>query len=85
MSSQTITDVFTYTVTDTGGLTSSTQVTITIQGGNDAPVANNETNTAIEAGGYGNATAGTNPTGNVLANDTDLDLVVMAKRKQLQA
>jgi VCBS repeat-containing protein len=37
LSSQTLTDVFTYTVTDAGGLTSTTQVTITIQGANDAP------------------------------------------------
>src|SRR5688500_2873445 len=29
--------------------------------------------TAVEAGGVANATAGTNPTGNVLTNDTDVD------------
>ena len=73
LSSQTITDVFTYTVTDAGGLNSTTQVTITIQGGNDAPVGVDDTATAVEAGGLSNGTAGTNPTGNVLTNDTDVD------------
>ncbi len=36
-SGQTIADVFTYTMSDAGGLTSSTQITITIQGANDTP------------------------------------------------
>ena len=36
-SSNTITDVFTYTMRDAGGWTSTTQITITIQGANDAP------------------------------------------------
>ncbi|MFO0180688.1 MAG: VCBS domain-containing protein, partial [bacterium] len=72
-SGQTITDIFTYTVSDTGGLTSTTQITVTIQGANDAPVAVTDTATAVEAGGLANGTAGTNPTGNVLTNDTDPD------------
>jgi VCBS repeat-containing protein len=72
-SGQTITDVFTYTVTDTGGLTSTTQITVTIQGSNDTPTAVFDTATAVEAGGTANGTAGTNPTGNVLTNDTDPD------------
>ncbi|MFN9958431.1 MAG: VCBS domain-containing protein, partial [bacterium] len=33
----------------------------------------NDTNIAVEAGGLANGTAGTNPTGNVLTNDTDVD------------
>jgi VCBS repeat-containing protein len=73
LNSQTLDDVFTYTVTDTGGLTSTTQITVTIQGANDAPVAVLDTATAVEAGGSANGTAGTNPTGNVLTNDTDVD------------
>ncbi|MFN7626662.1 MAG: beta strand repeat-containing protein, partial [Pirellula sp.] len=81
LSSQTITDVFTYTVTDAGGLTSTTQVTIAIHGGNDAPISNDDTNVAVEAGGYGNTTAGINPTGNVLANDTDVDSVANGETK----
>ena len=71
--SDTINDVFTYTITDTAGLTSTTQLTITLQGTNDAPVAVADTATAVEAGGTSNGTAGTNPTGNVLTNDTDVD------------
>ncbi len=54
-------------------MTSTTQVTVTIQGANDAPVAVIDTATAVEAGGVNNGTAGTNPTGNVLTNDTDVD------------
>ncbi len=46
---QTLDDVFTYTVTDAGGLTSTTQVTITIRGRNDNPVGVNDTATATEA------------------------------------
>jgi VCBS repeat-containing protein len=72
-SANTINDVFTYTMRDTAGLTSTTQITVTIQGGNDAPVAVTDTATAVEAGGVANGTAGTNPTGNVLTNDTDID------------
>ncbi|WP_372720511.1 VCBS domain-containing protein, partial [Novipirellula sp.] len=72
-SSDTLTDVFTYTMIDADGAASTTQVSVTIQGANDAPVGVDDTATAVEAGGVGNATAGTNPTGNVLTNDTDLD------------
>ncbi len=72
-SGQTITDVFTYTMTDAAGATSTTQITVTIQGANDAPTAVADTATAVEAGGTSNGTAGTNPTGNVLTNDTDPD------------
>ncbi len=46
---ETITDVFSYTVTDTAGATSTTQITVTIQGANDAPVAVSDANTAVEA------------------------------------
>ena len=72
-SGDTIIDVFTYTMTDTAGATSTTQITVTIQGANDAPVAVTDNATAVEAGGAANGTAGTNPTGNVLTNDTDVD------------
>jgi VCBS repeat-containing protein len=81
LSSQTITDVFTYTVTDTGGLTSTTQVIITVQGANDAPVSSNDTAIAVEAGGLSNSTAGTNPSGNVLTNDTDVDAAANGETK----
>ncbi len=72
-SGQSLQDVFTYTVTDTAGATSSTQITVTIQGANDAPVATSDAATAIEAGGEANGSAGSNPTGNVLSNDYDVD------------
>ncbi len=72
-SSDTLTDVFTYTMTDAGGLTSTAQITVTIQGANDAPVAFDDTATAIEAGGSANGTPGSNATGNVLSNDTDVE------------
>jgi VCBS repeat-containing protein len=73
LSGQTLTDTFTYTMRDTGGLESTTQITLTIQGANDTPTAISDTNTAIEAGGLSNATTGLNPSGNVLTNDTDVD------------
>jgi trimeric autotransporter adhesin len=72
-SSNTLTDTFTYTVRDTAGLTSTAVLTVTIQGADDAPVGVADTATAAEAGGTGNGTAGTNPAGNVLTNDTDVD------------
>ncbi|MEZ6135353.1 MAG: VCBS domain-containing protein [Pirellulaceae bacterium] len=72
-SGQTLTDTFTYTFTDTDGLTSTSQITVTVHGANDAINAVADTATAVEAGGTANGTAGTNPTGNVLINDTDVD------------
>ncbi|MFN9913560.1 MAG: VCBS domain-containing protein, partial [Pirellulaceae bacterium] len=81
LNSQTLQDVFTYTVTDTGGLTATQQVTITIQGANDAPVSQDDTNIAAEAGGYANGVAGVNPTGNVLSNDSDVDSVANGESK----
>jgi VCBS repeat-containing protein len=82
---QTLDDVFTYTVTDAGGLTSTTQLTVTIRGRNDNPVGVNDTNTAVEAGGVTNGTAGTNPTGNVLSNDTDVDSNANGETKTVNA
>ena len=48
-------------------------VTITIEGENSAPDAVDDTVTAREAGGFNNAATGIDPTGNVMANDTDAD------------
>ncbi|RVA13708.1 hypothetical protein EN932_07655, partial [Mesorhizobium sp. M7A.F.Ca.US.002.01.1.1] len=64
-----LTDSFTYTVSDGQGGTSSTTLTITIHGTDDAPVAVADTGSANEAG----ITPATAATGNVLANDTDVD------------
>ncbi|MGY4224881.1 VCBS repeat-containing protein [Bradyrhizobium sp. USDA 4503] len=72
-SSDTLTDTFSYTVKDTAGQTSTTTLTVTIHGADDAPVAVADVASATEAGGVNNGTAGVDPTGNVLTNDTDVD------------
>jgi VCBS repeat-containing protein len=54
--------VVSYTIQDEHGATSSSTVTITVSGTNDAPVANDDTATTDE---------NTTVSGNVLANDTD--------------
>ena len=77
----TLTDTFTYAMVDASGLTSLATVTLTITGRNDAPVAANDTATAIEAGGVANATPGANGTGNVLTNDSDVDSVANGETK----
>mgnify|MGYP001213433758 FL=1 len=73
MSSDTLQDQFSYTVADALGAEDRATLTINIRGANDTPVAVDDAATAIEAGGIGNATAGSNATGNVLANDSDVD------------
>ena len=73
---ETLPEVFTYTLKDSNGVTSTATLTLTIKGANDAPVAVADVATnATEAGGTVNGTPGTNPTptGNVLTNDTDVD------------
>ncbi len=72
-SSQTLSEVFTYAMEDTAGLSSLARVTITIQGANDAPLSVTDNNVAVEAGGSSNSVAGLNPSGHVLSNDTDVD------------
>src|SRR5690606_20454148 len=66
-SGQTLDDVFTYTVSDAAGATSSTQITVTIEGKNDAPVATGD-HYSINAG----ETLSLASPG-VLSNDTDVD------------
>ncbi|MCP9823492.1 VCBS domain-containing protein [Cyanobium sp. L1E-Cus] len=70
---QTLSDEFNYTVRDRGGLTDIARLTIRIDGANDAPIAANDTGSAVEAGGTLNGTAGTNASGNVISNDRDVD------------
>ena len=65
-SAQTLTDTFSYTISDAAGVKSTTTVTVTIDGANDAPVANADVLSATEAGGVSNATAGVNPSGNLI-------------------
>ncbi|WP_188112365.1 VCBS domain-containing protein [Salinicola aestuarinus] len=72
-SSDTLTDVFTYTAIDTLGSASGATLTITIEGRNDAPVATDDSATALEAGGTNNTDAGQNGSGNVLDTDRDVD------------
>jgi VCBS repeat-containing protein len=64
----TLTDTFTYTVRDAAGATSSTTLTVTITGTNDAPVAVADTRSLSE-----NATLVVNAATGVLANDGDVD------------
>jgi VCBS repeat-containing protein len=81
LSGQTLGETFTYEMTDAGGLSALGTVTINIQGANDNPVGVADAGTATEASGYANATAGSNATGNVLANDTDVDSVANGETK----
>ena len=69
LATDTLTDTFAYTMTDAAGATSTTNLVVTIQGSNDGPTAVADTGTAVEAG----TAAGSNATGNVLTNDTDVD------------
>ena len=78
---QTLTDNFSYLLTDLWGGTANGVLTITIDGRNDFPVANDDTAEAVEAGGVNNGTAGVNPRGNVLDNDTDVDGVQYGESK----
>ncbi|HET6555388.1 MAG TPA: VCBS domain-containing protein [Dyella sp.] len=80
---QSLVDVFTYRVVDKLGASDTTELRITIQGSNDTPLAVDDTATAIEAGGVHNGTPGTDPTGNVLDNDTDVDGVANGETKQV--
>jgi len=57
--------VVSYTISDEHGATSSSTVTITVNGANDAPVANDDSASTIEDAAVA---------GNVLANDTDVDV-----------
>ena len=56
-----------------GSLTYSQAVTINVANVNESPTAAFDTATAVEAGGTNNGTVGSNPTGNVLTNDNDID------------
>ena len=70
---QSLTLTYAVTVTDSQGATDTQNVVITINGSNDRPNSVDDSATAVESGGIANATAGSDGTGNVLANDTDVD------------
>ncbi len=74
---QFVTERFTYEVTDLGGGTDLAQLTILIRGRNEAPVVVADTGDAVEAGGNANAVPGVDPTGNVLANDSDIEADIL--------
>ncbi|WP_447748815.1 VCBS domain-containing protein [Pseudomonas nicosulfuronedens] len=74
---------FGYFITDSGGLGSSTSLTIDIHGANDTPTALADTSPAIEAGGTNNTSGGQDATGNVLTNDTDVDSVALGETKSV--
>src|SRR5438067_7313970 len=73
-----IADSVSFKISD-GSLTDTAGLTITINDADDAPggvedrSASAGATAATEAGGTNNTTAGSNATGNVLANDTDVD------------
>jgi len=72
---QQVQEVFSYQVTDLGGLGSLANLRIAVIGSNEAPAAADDAATAVEAGGVANGTPGTNPQGNVIAgSDTDPDI-----------
>ncbi|WP_433735999.1 VCBS domain-containing protein [Pseudomonas putida] len=83
VSGQTLVDVFTYTLRDFFGATSSAELQVTVDGRNDTPIAQDDGNTALEAGGVNNGTPGTNATGNVLDNDSDVDSVANGESKHV--
>jgi VCBS repeat-containing protein len=59
--------------TDVGGLWVEETINVAVTNVNETPTATADAATALEAGGINNGTSGTNPTGNVLNNDTDID------------
>ncbi|MFN5710006.1 MAG: cadherin domain-containing protein, partial [Planctomycetota bacterium] len=59
--------------TSTDGSWSTQTFTINLTNVDESPTAVADTAIAVEAGGVSNGTAGTNPSGNVLTNDTDPD------------
>ncbi|RWI93539.1 MAG: adhesin [Mesorhizobium sp.] len=72
-------EIFTVTVTDDKGATTTQDVTITVNGTNDGPVTVNDNSASLgavaatEKGGTFNGSGGNNGSGNVLANDSDVD------------
>jgi VCBS repeat-containing protein len=79
---QTLTEVFLYTIENgnlagPNRLSATTTLTITIRGRNDAPIAVNDVADAVQAG---NITTGISPTGNVIANDNDVDGLISELR-----
>ncbi len=83
ISGQTLLETFTYTLADPHGATDTAELRITIDGRDDTPIALDDDATAVEAGGIGNGTPGSDPSGNVLGNDTDVDSVANGETRQV--
>ncbi|WP_374343912.1 Ig-like domain-containing protein [Azonexus sp.] len=76
LSGQTLSDTFAYRVGDDGGNSAVTTLTIVIDGRNDNPVARNDYNTAKESTTLASSNfdyTGYGASGDVLANDSDVD------------
>uniref|UniRef100_UPI0035AFB821 beta strand repeat-containing protein n=1 Tax=Zoogloea sp. TaxID=49181 RepID=UPI0035AFB821 len=71
---ETLTQVYSVSITDNHGASVTQDITVTLTGTNDAPVLTADTDTARERGGLANGVAGFDATGDVLANDSDVDL-----------
>jgi VCBS repeat-containing protein len=69
--SNTLSDLFTYTISDNNGGEASATLTVIIEGSNDAPLAYHDYNTAKEHTSTNDT--GYAASGNVLTNDTDVD------------
>ncbi len=72
VSGQQLSETFTYTVGDLGGLTDAAELVVTIDGRNDAPIGVNDAGAAVEAGFANGAVPAT---GSVLLNDRDPDSI----------
>ncbi|MFI8716284.1 VCBS domain-containing protein [Stenotrophomonas sp. NPDC077464] len=83
LNTQQLFDTFTYDAVDTGGAATSAILSIVIHGANDAPVGVNDRGDAIERGGVANASGGADATGDVLANDTDVDAVANGETRRV--
>src|SRR4030095_17028609 len=68
-----VNDVFSYTVTDEFGATSIANLTLSITGTNDGPVAVADTNAGDPVTESGVVAGDPSASGNVLTNDTDVD------------
>ncbi len=76
---------FTVIATDAAGNTKEKAVTMSVANVNEAPVATADTATAKEKGGVADAVVGTNPTGNLLTNDSDADAGDVISVKDIKA
>ncbi|MEE3215878.1 MAG: VCBS domain-containing protein, partial [Pseudomonadota bacterium] len=69
----TLNETFTYQVRDSAGNADLAELVVTVVGANDPPTLVADKAVAVEAGGTANGTLGTDPSGNVLTNDSDVD------------